>query len=97
MRGSVFRSTDGALSWQKVELGTTTALNGGTVLSDGRIILVGNAGLVVESDDNGQTLSAKWSPDGKGISAVTQAPDGSIVVAGERGVGILDLSSLETK
>ncbi|MFM1816998.1 MAG: hypothetical protein RLZ98_3693 [Pseudomonadota bacterium] len=97
MRGSVFRSADAAISWQKIDVGTTTSLNGGGLLSDGRILLVGNAGLVVESDDNGQTLSVKWSPQGAGLSAVVQAPDGSIVVAGERGVGILDLSSLETK
>lgn len=97
MRGSVFRSTDGAVTWQKVELGTTTSLNGGTVLSDGRILLVGNAGLVVESADNGQSFVVKWSPTGNGFSAVIEAPGGGIVVAGERGVGILDLSTLVSK
>lgn len=97
MRGTVYRSTDLGDTWEKVELGTTASLNGGCVLSDGRMILVGNAGLVAISDDNGQTLSVKWSPEGAGFSAVIQAPDGSIVVAGERGVGILDLATLVTK
>jgi photosystem II stability/assembly factor-like uncharacterized protein len=97
MRGTVYRSTDLGISWQKVELGTTASLNGGCVLSDGRIVLVGNAGLVAVSDDNGQTLDVKWSPEGAGFSAAIQAPDGSIVVAGEHGVGILDLATLVMK
>ncbi len=97
MRGTVYRSTDLGTTWQKVELGTTAALNGGCVLSDGRIVLVGNAGLVAISDDNGQTLNAKWAPAGSGFSSAIEAPDGSIVVAGERGVGILDLATLVTK
>jgi len=97
MRGTVYHSTDLAKTWHKVDLGTTTSLNGGCVLSDGRIILVGNAGLVVESTDDGQSLNVKWAPDGAGFSAVVEAPDGSIVVAGERGVRILDTSKLVTK
>ena len=97
MRGSVYRSADRAETWQKIEVGTTTSLNGGTVLSDGRIVLVGNAGLVLVSSDNGQTLDVKWSPAGRGFSAVAEAPDGSLVTAGEAGVGILDLSTLVKK
>jgi len=97
MRGTVYRSTDLGVTWEQVDLGTTTSLNGGCVLSDRRIILVGNAGLVVESSDNGQTFSVKWAPAGKGLSACVEAPDGAIVVAGEGGVGILDLSKLVLK
>jgi photosystem II stability/assembly factor-like uncharacterized protein len=97
MRGTVYRSIDLGATWQKVELGTTASLNGGRTLSDGRIILVGNAGLVAESDDNGQTLTVRWAPDGAGFSAVIEAPDGSLVVAGIDGVRILDLSTLVIK
>jgi len=94
MRGTVLRSPDRGDTWQKIELGTTTSLNGGRVLSDGRILLVGNAGLVVESSDNGQSFEVKWSPEGKGFSAVIEAPGGVLVTAGEAGVEILDLGSL---
>jgi len=96
MRGSVFRSTDQGVTWQKVEIGTTAAFNGGLVLSDGRIVLVGNAGLVATSSDNGQTFKIEWSPASKGFSALAETPAG-LVVVGERGVGMLDLSTLVTK
>lgn len=95
MRGTVFRSVDGGASWQEVELGVTTALNGGTRLSDGRIVLVGNSGLVATSSDNGQSFDIKWSPAGRGLSALVEVP-GGIVVAGEAGAGIVDAASLIT-
>jgi hypothetical protein len=49
MRGNIFRSADNGATWQNIEIGTTTAFNGGRTLSDGRIVLVGNAGLVARA------------------------------------------------
>jgi photosystem II stability/assembly factor-like uncharacterized protein len=95
MRGTVFRSADGGASWQEVELGTTTTPNGSALLSDGRIVLVGNSGLVATSTDNGQSFNIKWSPAGRGFSALVEVP-GGIVVAGEGGVSLLDAASLVT-
>ena len=95
MRGTVFRSADGGASWQEVELRTTTTPNGSAVLSDGRIVLVGNSGLVATSSDNGQSFDIKWSPTGRGFSGLVEVP-GGIVVAGENGVGLLDVASLVT-
>jgi photosystem II stability/assembly factor-like uncharacterized protein len=95
MRGTVFRSEDGGTSWQEVELDTTTTPNGGALLSDGRIVLVGNSGLVATSTDNGQSFEIKWSPAGRGFSALAEVP-GGIVIAGESGVGLLDAASLIT-
>lgn len=96
MRGSIFRSADGGATWQKIEIGTTASFNGGRTLADGRIVLVGNAGLVATSTDNGQSFEIKWSPAGRGYSAVAEA-GGGLIVAGEAGVGVLDLASLVKK
>jgi len=75
---------------------TTASFNGGRVLSDGRIMLVGNAGLVGTSSDNGQTFTLEWSNAGKGFSALEEIP-GGVVVVGEAGVAILDPATLVRK
>lgn len=93
MRGRIYRSADGGATWQQVESGTTQAFNDGTVLSDGRIVLVGNAGLVAESTDNGASFRIGWSPARRGLASVAEA-NGGLVVAGESGVGPLDLARL---
>jgi photosystem II stability/assembly factor-like uncharacterized protein len=96
MRGKIFRSADGGATWQLIETGTTTAFNGGTLLSDGRIVLVGNNGLVAESSDNGATFQMQWSTAGRGFAAVAEVP-GGLVVAGESGVRVLDPATLVRK
>jgi photosystem II stability/assembly factor-like uncharacterized protein len=96
MRGTIFRSADAGVTWQKVETGTTATFNSGRTLSDGRIILVGNAGLVATSTDNGQSFKIEWSPASRGFSALVEA-DGGLVVVGEAGVGVLDTAALVTK
>ena len=93
MRGNIFRSADAGATWQEVPIETTASFNGGRVLSDGRILLVGNAGLVATSKDNGQSFDVRWSPAGRGFSAVAET-SGGLVVVGEGGAGILDTSAL---
>jgi photosystem II stability/assembly factor-like uncharacterized protein len=96
MRGTIFRSADAGVTWQKIETDTTATFNSGRTLSDGRIILVGNAGLVATSTDNGQSFKIEWSPASRGYSALVEA-GGNLVVVGEAGVGMLDTSTLVTK
>ncbi len=96
MRGSIYRSADAGATWQKIEVHTTASFNGGRVLSDGRIMLVGNAGLVAHSADNGQVFEIEWSTAGKGFSAVAEVP-GGVVTVGERGAAVLDPATLVRK
>lgn len=96
MRGNVFRSADLGVTWQKVDLKTTASLNGGRQLADGRVLLVGNAGLLALSRDGGQTLELHWAPAGRGFAALTEVA-GSVVLAGESGIAILDPAWLEAR
>ena len=96
MRGTIFRSADGGVTWQKIETDTTATFNAGRTLADGRIILVGNAGLVATSTDNGQSFKIEWSPASRGFSSIVEA-GGNLVVVGEAGVGMLDTAALVTK
>lgn len=96
MRGNVFRSTDLGATWQKVELNTTASLSAGRQLEDGRILLVGNAGLLALSRDGGQTLELHWAPAGRGFAALAEIA-GSVVLAGESGISVLDPAWLEAR
>ena len=55
----------------------------------GRILLVGNSGLLAMSRDGGRTLDLHWAPGGRGFSNVVEA-DGGIILAGESGVTTLN-------
>ena len=96
MRGNIFRSTDMGATWQQVPLATKTSMNAGRQLDDGRVLLVGNSGLLALSRDGGQTFEVHWSPSGKGLAALTEA-GGSVVLAGEAGITLLDPSWLEAR
>lgn len=89
MRGNVYRTTDFGTTWQKIPLDTTVSLTCGRQLEDGRVLLVGNSGLVALSKDDGQTLDLHWSPARRGFAGI--AEDGQqIVLVGETGVTLFD-------
>ncbi len=90
MRGNVFRSLDLGTTWQKVETGTTVAFMAGQQLADGRVMLVGNSGLIAESADGGQSFVLHSAAPGKGFAALVEKPGGGILFAGESGVTPLD-------
>lgn len=89
MRGNVYRSSDLGATWTKVELGTTVALMAGRQLSSGRVLLVGNSGLLLDSKDEGQSLELHWSPDRKGFASFVQIGS-RVILVGESGVTTLD-------
>jgi photosystem II stability/assembly factor-like uncharacterized protein len=96
MRGNVYRTLDLGTTWQKVELGTTTSLMSGRQLQDGRVMLVGNAGLIAESADNGQSFVLHWASPGKGFASLVETGNG-IVFAGESGITPLNPDWLKTR
>jgi len=94
MRGNVYRSADAGATWQKIRLDTTASLMAGRQLADGRVLLVGNSGLLAVSNDDCQTLALHWAPQGQGFGQLVEA-GGRIILAGETGVGTLEPAWLE--
>jgi photosystem II stability/assembly factor-like uncharacterized protein len=90
MRGNIWRTADMGKTWQKIDIGTTSAVMAGKVLSDGRVVLAGNVGLVAVSSDNGQTLTMRRSPNGKGIAQIIEVGQGTLLGVGEGGVEMID-------
>ena len=54
LRGSAWRSTDAGGSWKPLDCGTTAAVNNGTFLDDGRLVLVTQKGELLVSAERGE-------------------------------------------
>ncbi len=93
LRGNLFRSTDFGTTWEPIELQAARGalefgLSGATLLDDGSIVIVGNGGSVIRSNDDGETFSVFNRPDRISVSAVTAAGNGNLILAGQGGVRV---------
>lgn len=84
MRGSIYRSTDGGASWQKVESGERAGLTSGTVLKDGQLVIVSMSGSILVSADGG----AHFSP----VPVGRTTPLFGVAPAGARGAGVVGIA-----
>lgn len=98
LRGTVLRSDDFGQNWQaaQVQGGENGpfkfGLSGSTRLSDSRLVLVGHAGSVLFSNDEGQSFSVTSTPDRQSLSAVVDAGE-KLILFGQDGVQQLPLSA----
>ena len=71
---------------------TKTSMNAGRQLADGRILLVGNSGLLALSRDGGQTLRSALVAGRSRFCCSGRSRGGTVVLAGEAGITLLDPS-----
>lgn len=84
MPGNVLWATsDGAVTWQPIELGGTHVLRGAQLTADGRILAVGDEGVVVQLDAEHEVTVQR--PLRTRLSAVHLAPSGTGYAVGEEG------------
>lgn len=89
LRGNVWRSGDGGLSWQRIASGLEATVTAGTVLDDGRIVLATSGGVCVISADEGLSFSRLEVSRPMPFFGVAPLSGGKgIALAGARGVGI---------
>jgi photosystem II stability/assembly factor-like uncharacterized protein len=85
MRGTVYRSSNGGISWNKVETGAPIGLTGATVTEDGRIILVNQAGHVLLSSDDGVSFTPLKIEHPVPASGVTAIDRNTLMIVGVSG------------
>jgi len=95
LRGNLFRSGDFGDTWQPIALtaarGTLEfGLAGATLADDGSLILVGNGGSVLRSDDDGQTFSIYNRSDRIALAGVSGLADGGLLLVGQGGIHLAD-------
>lgn len=96
LRGNLFRSENGGESWFEIDTGTEALLGHGVVLADGSVVVSGLGGAVLESRDGGKSFVLHQQQDRKGVTAVLQARNGSLIRVGEGGVRGLLLDTPKT-
>jgi len=94
LRGHLFRSEDAGENWLEIETGTVAMLTDGIRLDDGTIVITGLGGIVLVSSDGGRTFEILEQSSRRGIQAVVQASDDSLLLVGEFGVRSLPVSEL---
>jgi photosystem II stability/assembly factor-like uncharacterized protein len=92
MRGHAFRSTDGGSTWKKAATHLEVGLTGGTVMADGRIILVSQSGHVLISHDDGKSFNLLKMDKPIPASDVEAANKDTLVLAGILGVKLRPLN-----
>ncbi|QYK14645.1 hypothetical protein K0I63_09250 [Shewanella rhizosphaerae] len=85
LRGHLFKSEGDLEQWQEIELTTKSTLNGGLVLSDDKVRLVGNGGVVIDvaSDDSVTMVTQR---QGENLVAIGQDKTGTLWIAGTKGL-----------
>lgn len=92
LRGHVFVSPDQGQSWQLLESPVQSSLFGGTILGANSALLVGANGAVLLL--NGDTLQSRGQPlGGEDLAAVLALTNQRLVVVGEGGIHLLNLSA----
>lgn len=84
LRGHLFKSVGGLDDWQEVEMPVQSTLNGGIVLNEDVLRLVGNAGVVVDikQDDSVKMVTQR---QGENLVTILVTSDGKQWVAGTKG------------
>lgn len=85
LRGKLFRTDDAGDHWTELPTNTATALMGGRVLADGRVVVVGNDGVLLISTDRARTFKVYHQP-GNPALATMLAGQQQWWLFGERGV-----------
>lgn len=67
LRGNVYRSLRNGTPWKKSDTDTTALINAIVMSDDERLFLLGNAGVVLESQDDGLNFTAHNQANGKSI------------------------------
>jgi photosystem II stability/assembly factor-like uncharacterized protein len=93
LKGNVFRSVDHGARFDRVEGFFPVSLSASAVLKDGRIVFSNQAGQLFVSADQGRSVTMLPQDRAAPLNAVSQADDGSIVVAGVRGITRLTSSA----
>lgn len=88
MRGNAFRSVDGGVSWMKLVSNTTEAITAGTMMADGRVVLVTLGGRILLGSAEGNALARVQPSKPMPYFGVVAADAGSIAVVGAAGVRV---------
>lgn len=89
LRGNAFRSEDNGETWAEVAQDITETLMSGAVGDGGRLVLVGNSGMLLVSSNGGKTFSAHPREDRMSLTGAMFLSADRLLLVGEGGVSVI--------
>jgi photosystem II stability/assembly factor-like uncharacterized protein len=86
LRGSAYRSRDKGQTWTRLDTGVPSGLTAGTLLDDGRLLLVSQDGRLLASANEGDTFTVLPVSRPTLFTDVVQAGPGRVALTGLAGV-----------
>jgi photosystem II stability/assembly factor-like uncharacterized protein len=86
LRGHALRTRDAGVHWEQLDTTTTVGLMGGTVLKDGRVVLVGTGGTVIISNADVTRFDPIPQAQHETLSDVAETADGGLIAVGDAGI-----------
>lgn len=93
LHGNAYKSKDAGKHWLPVVTGTQSNINGGTILDDGRVVLVCQSGEVLVSRDHGDHFAVLPSHSGEALTAVSEISGNKIAIVGQGGLHVESLGN----
>jgi len=90
LRGHVFRSIENSLQWDEMTTDTTALLNDIVIADDNRIFILGNNGVLLASNDDGESFIKRTQADGRTLIAGVWFK-GQLIAVSDVGIKVLDL------
>ena len=94
LKGNAWRADADMTQWRQIDLGQPVTVTAGTHLADGSIVLGDEGGRLLRSADDGESFTHAGTPGSAGLTGVTQADDGALIISGTRGNVRVAASSL---
>ncbi len=95
MRGSAYRSTDRGQTWQAMKTGVESAITGGQILPDGRVLLVSQAGELLTAQQGAMEFARLTVARTFLFAGVTAAGPRSVVIVGTGGAFVQPIEEIK--
>ena len=90
LRGHIFRGIKNGHEWQEVITNTSALLNDIVFTDDNRIFVLGNNGILLQSNNDGESFVQRGQPDGKTLIAGVWFK-GKLITVSDVGIKVLNL------
>lgn len=86
LKANVYKSSDQGQSWDKVEVPATTNLTGSVVDGKGTIFLSGFSGVIIRSDDQGNSFSKLKQTSLDAYNSIASLKSSALVLVSDHGI-----------
>jgi photosystem II stability/assembly factor-like uncharacterized protein len=90
LKGHVFKTQDAGQSWKSIPVGVETSLTSSAISQDGELVISGYSGVVLLSNDHGETFSRIKTKGFEGFNGVEFSSAGDLVLVSDETIQMLE-------